>query len=237
MPTAPETKTRKFSPLMSFGFAVLLAFVHVFVSIVLAFVGNQTVSNVANVFGVVLGTLTLAVAFGLWKKSWTWAIVSFFALFIWNAILSTIALFAEPWLGNLMFGFAIIFLCPLAFGLMLYNWPAKTTAVEETKKVITTLEPVSAPLTVPAEVISPAHVRFLERTNHLIELVLAGAHLNDTSTPLAFMWNDNEKAMLLQQQIEERFAILFATFNQGKGLSNDTNDVLPFMVEEEKPIE
>lgn len=217
MPTAPETKTRKFSPLMSFGFAVLLAFVHVFGYIVLAFIGNQSVTNVANVFGVLLGTVTLATAFGLWKKSWTWAIVSFIAVFCLNALVGGILLLAEPWLTNLMYGFAILIMCPFTFGFMLASWPAKTTVVE-VKKVTIPLESVPAPVVIT----DPELVRTFARFEHRLALMMEELNLAD-------LQGNPMTATELFVAIEARFASLFDHFT----IVDDTNTVLPLREDHE----
>jgi hypothetical protein len=234
-----NTNNRSWKPAIFTGIA--LFFVHMLGTFVFALMGTD-VLQFMNVLGLLLGTITLLVGIWFAFKSVAVKIVLTIAALFLSAFMPIMgfaldAMFSTDWISLTVNGIGIVFLCPVALMLVVHYWPTKTAA-DETKKVTTPLESVPAPLTVPAEVISPAHIRFLERTNHMIELVLAGARLNDTSTPVpAFIWDDNEKALLLQMQIEERFAILFTTFNQGKGLSNDTDQVLPMLDEEEKTTE
>lgn len=234
-----NTNNRSWKPAILTGIALFI--LHIFGTIVFALMGTD-VLQFMNVLGLILGTITLLV--GIWfafKSVAVKIILTIAALFlsVFMPIMGFAldAMFSTDWISLTVNGIGIVFLCPVALMLVVHYWPTKTAAVE--KKVPATLESVpAAPLTMSAETNMPALIRYLERTNHKLEIVLVGAGLKDTSTPPAgFLWDEKEEAKALQAQIEQRFAVLFAAFNQGKGLADNTDEVLPFVVEEEKTIE
>lgn len=228
-----NTNTRSWKPAIFTGIA--LFFVHILGTIVFALMGTD-VLQFMNMFGLFLGTLTLLVGIWFAFKSVAVKIVLTIALFL-SVFMPFIGfaldgMFETTWIALIVNGIGIVFLCPIALMLVVHYWPTKTAATEEIKKVAT-LESVPAPL-MSADAYMPTLIRYLERTNHKLEITLIGAGLKDTSTPPAgFLWAEKEEAKALQAQIEQRFAILFSAFNQGKGLNDNTDEVFPFVVEEE----
>lgn len=183
--------------------ALGLAILHVVVTVILAFVA-PTFLKFLNVFGIALGTITLAVAlyfsdlpvFNKW--------MTIIGIAILNVLMTALGFGLDAFLGTsyiafALNGFAIIVLCPFAFGLMIYNWPTDIENEDGARRVVAvTTNFVLDPRTV---------VAWLLRFEHRIDLLIAEMHNVDDDTDTLFPMGTPAVGILFER-IEHKLELL-----------------------------
>jgi hypothetical protein len=208
-------RTTDKSPFAAIMAGICLAVLHVVVTAILAFVA-PTFLKFLNVFGIALGTITLAVAvyfsdlpvFNKW--------MTIIGIAILNVLMTALGFGLDAFLGTsyiafALNGFAIIVLCPFAFGLMIYNLPTDVSDEEANRPASATVITID----------SRTAVAWLRRFEYRLDLLLTEFGVNDDTDTVHPMSLD---IVTLFLRVEHKLELLVSNFSS---IDDRTDDRFP----------